>query len=78
MDQTRTGFALGSTACALLLGFGFYLQYFDNQDPCPLCLVPRGFYFGLLFVFAAGAGWDPRVADPRGRAFTLLASYKFF
>ena len=28
--------------------------------------------------FAAGAGWDPRVADPRGRAFTLLASYKFF
>ena len=28
--------------------------------------------------FAAGAGWDPRVADPRGRAFTFLASYKFF
>lgn len=28
--------------------------------------------------FAAGAGWDPRVADPRGRAFTFLANYKFF
>ncbi|WP_088287095.1 TonB-dependent receptor [Ideonella sp. A 288] len=28
--------------------------------------------------FAAGAGWDPRVADPRGRAFTLRASYRFF
>ena len=28
--------------------------------------------------FAAGAGWDPRVADPRGRAFTLRANYKFF
>ena len=28
--------------------------------------------------FAAGAGWDPRVADARGRAFTFLASYKFF
>lgn len=26
---------------------------------------------------AAGAGWDPRVADPRGRTFTLTASYKF-
>lgn len=24
-----------------------------------------------------GAGWDPRVADPRGRTFTLSASYKF-
>jgi iron complex outermembrane recepter protein len=27
--------------------------------------------------FAGGAGWDPRVADPRGRAYTLGASYKF-
>jgi iron complex outermembrane receptor protein len=24
-----------------------------------------------------GAGWDPRVADPRGRAYTLLAKYTF-
>jgi iron complex outermembrane receptor protein len=24
-----------------------------------------------------GAGWDPRVADPRGRAYTLNLSYKF-
>ena len=24
-----------------------------------------------------GAGWDPRVADPRGRAYTLQATYKF-
>ena len=28
--------------------------------------------------FAAGAGWDPRVADPRGRAYTLRLNYKFF
>ncbi len=27
--------------------------------------------------FAAGAGWDPRVADPRGRAFTARVAYKF-
>ena len=26
----------------------------------------------------AGAGWDARVADPRGRAFTLSATYRFF
>jgi len=25
-----------------------------------------------------GAGWDPRVADPRGRAFTFNVKYKFF
>ena len=27
--------------------------------------------------YAVGAGWDPRVADPRGRTFTLAARYKF-
>jgi len=27
--------------------------------------------------FAAGAGWDPRVADPRGRAYTLRVTYSF-
>jgi len=27
--------------------------------------------------FVSGAGWDPRVADPRGRAFILRATYTF-
>jgi iron complex outermembrane receptor protein len=27
--------------------------------------------------FAAGAGWDPRVADPRGRSFIARAAYRF-
>ena len=56
---TRAGLALGAAGCATLLGYGFYLQYFDGQDPCPLCLVQRGFYFGLLFVFLAAAIHGP-------------------
>ena len=28
--------------------------------------------------FAAGAGWEPRIADPRGRSYTFLVEYKFF
>jgi iron complex outermembrane receptor protein len=27
--------------------------------------------------FAAGAGWDPRVADPRGRAYNARVTYRF-
>ncbi|MBS0583634.1 MAG: TonB-dependent receptor [Proteobacteria bacterium] len=27
--------------------------------------------------FAAGAAWEPRVADPRGRSFVLMGEYKF-
>jgi len=25
----------------------------------------------------AGSSWEPRVADPRGRAFTITLDYKF-
>ena len=56
----RPLFALGAAVCALLLGFGFYLQYGDGQDPCPLCLLQRGFYFCLWFVFAAAAIHGPK------------------
>jgi iron complex outermembrane recepter protein len=35
--------------------------------------------FAITYDSATGAGssWEPRVADPRGRAFTLLLDYKF-
>ena len=57
MDATRSRLLLAAPAlaCAALLGFGYYLQYFDGQDPCPLCLVQRGFYYGVLVVFALAA-----------------------
>ena len=28
--------------------------------------------------FAAGAAWEPRIADPRGRAYTLMLEYSFW
>jgi iron complex outermembrane receptor protein len=28
--------------------------------------------------FAAGAAWEPRIADPRGRAYSLLVEYRFW
>jgi len=51
--------ALPALGCAALLGFGYYLQYFKGQDPCPLCLVQRGFYYGVLVVFAILALHSP-------------------
>ncbi|MDH5577826.1 MAG: disulfide bond formation protein B [Betaproteobacteria bacterium] len=52
----------GALACAGLLGTGYYLQYFQGQDPCPLCLLQRGFYYGILTVLAIGALHGPRRA----------------
>ena len=54
MNQ-RLLFGAPALACAGLLGFGYYLQYFDNQDPCPLCLVQRGFYYAVIAVFVLAA-----------------------
>ncbi|MFD2365028.1 TonB-dependent receptor domain-containing protein [Pseudoduganella sp. GCM10020061] len=36
--------------------------------------------FAITYDSASGAGssWEPRVADPRGRAYTLTVNYKFF
>jgi iron complex outermembrane receptor protein len=41
-----------------------------NQDPP----------FAITYDSNSGAGssWEPRIADPRGRSFNLLATYKFF
>jgi len=47
---------LGALTCAGLLGTGYFLQYFQGQDPCPLCLLQRGFYYGVLVVLAIGHG----------------------
>lgn len=46
-------------ACAGLLGYGYYLQYFDGQDPCPLCLLQRGFYYSTGITFVIGAIHGP-------------------
>ena len=51
----RMLYATPALLCACLLAYGYYLQYFDSQDPCPLCLVQRGFYYGILFVFIPAA-----------------------
>jgi disulfide bond formation protein DsbB len=55
MTRGRFFYAAPALACAGLLGYGYFLQYFDSQDPCPLCLVQRGFYYLVLFTFLAAA-----------------------
>lgn len=55
MKTSSLFFGIGAFLCAGLLGFGYYLQYGRGLEPCPLCIVQRGFFYGLLIVFLAGA-----------------------
>ena len=65
----RIGFALPALACALLLAFGSYLEYVKRLEPCPLCLVQRGFFFAVLAVCAIAA-----LHGPRGRSLVAYAA----
>lgn len=68
----RLGAALGAVACAVLLAFGYYLQYLQGLDPCPLCLVQRGFFYAVMVVFLAAAAHGPK-----GRAAALYSCLVF-
>jgi disulfide bond formation protein DsbB len=45
---------LGFAVCAGLLGFGYYLQFFQGLEPCPLCIFQRVAFISLggLFLLA--------------------------
>ncbi len=50
---------VGALVCAGLLAYAYYLQYFEGQDPCPLCLVQRFFYYGIFIALGVGALHGP-------------------
>ncbi len=51
----RTSYALIAAICASFIAYALYLQHFEFQDPCPLCLVQRGFYILVMLFCLAGA-----------------------
>jgi protein dithiol:quinone oxidoreductase len=57
--STRVMFGAGAAVCAGLLAFGYFLQYVQGLEPCPLCLVQRGFFYLVLITFVAGALHGP-------------------
>lgn len=56
---SRVLFSAGFIACAALIAFALYLQYFANLDPCPLCMLQRVAFIVLGLVFLIGAIHGP-------------------
>ena len=62
----RTINTLGFLACAALLAYGYYLEYVEGLEPCPLCMFQRVALMGLGVVFLIAAlhhpaGWGRRI-----------------
>ena len=72
----RLGYLLGFLICAGLIGFALYLQYYQYEEPCPLCMFQRVAYMvlGLVFLVAALHGPARTGAKVYGALLLLIAA----
>ncbi len=69
----RLYYAAPAVIVAALLGYGYYLQYVQGLEPCPLCMVQRGFFYLLIGTFVIAALHAPgRVGAWIYAAFAVL------
>lgn len=57
---TRKAYLAGFFVCLGLVGYALYLQYVENQEPCPLCILQRVAFMALAVIFLVGALHNPR------------------
>jgi len=55
----RIGYGAGFAIAFGLIAFAYYLQYFQYQEPCPLCILQRVAFFGMGVVFLIAALHGP-------------------
>lgn len=60
----RQWFALTALACVLLVGYAMFLQFTQDLEPCPLCILQR-YAFMLVALWAGIAAALPSVRASR-------------
>ena len=71
--KARLSFAAAALVCAALLGYGYYLQYAQGLEPCPLCMIQRAFFYAVMAVFIIAALHRPgRLATAIYSALVIL------
>jgi len=70
----RRGNLFGFLACASLLAYAYYAQFYLHLDPCPLCIFQRIGIFALGVVFLVAALHDPAALGRRLYALLLGAA----
>ena len=70
--STRACYAVLAAGCIGLLGFGYYLQFFAGQEPCPLCIFQRVAYFIIACTGLVGAIHAPTGPGRLGYSGTVL------
>lgn len=60
LKSSRAVFALISAICIALLAYGYYLQYFQDLEPCPMCIFQRICYFAIAICSAIAVIHNPK------------------
>lgn len=60
LRHPRLAFGVGALVCVGLLGYAYYLQYVKGLEPCPLCMVQRGFFYAVMALFILATLQGPR------------------
>ena len=55
----RLAYLAGFLIAGGLILYALYLQYYEYQNPCPLCILQRVVYIALMVVFLIGALHGP-------------------
>src|SRR5690349_3346645 len=70
LSSGRMANFLGLAACALLLGYAYYLQYHAHLEPCPLCIFQRMAMVALGIIFLLVTLHNP--GRTGGRVYAVL------
>lgn len=72
LERRRIANFLGALACALLLAYAYYLQFYGGLEPCPLCIFQRIAVFALGVVFLLATLHNPGTTGARVYGVLLL------
>lgn len=61
----RQLFLSGFLVCVGLIAAALYFQYFQHQEPCPLCIFQRLFVIGVGIILLIGALHNPSLGTRR-------------
>ncbi len=65
MKTPRTFYLLLLLSCSALLGYGYYLQFVDGLEPCPLCIFQRIAYAAIVIISLVGLIHGPGMTGIR-------------
>ena len=57
--SNRAFFLLVGIGCASLLGYGYYLEFYQDLLPCPMCIFQRLCYMAIIVVALGAAVQGP-------------------